>query len=123
MTANEALQQALTLLNYRDHAADGGVPCGDGVYKNALSLINQVAAELWYRDNDSPFVPLAALSEPLPLTEAVAQTVLPYGVAMLIAQTLGDMDNQTVYAALYDARRATARQSERIADRLPEVCV
>ena len=109
----------MSLLNYTD--ADGAVPFGDGVYKQALPYVNQIAAELWYAEHTEPFVPLLSLHTAIPLPTVVLQTVMPYGVAMLTAGALGDADNQAIFARLYDARRVPARGTEHIVDCLPEV--
>lgn len=122
MTGNDCLRQAMSLLNYIDTRVEGGVPGGAGVYRHALAYVNQIAADLWYIGNDTPFVPLTGLGDTLPLPDAAAQTVLPYGVAMLLAQAAGDADNQTLYAGMYDQRRSAVRRVDgRILDRLPGV--
>ena len=41
---------------------------------------------------------------------------MPYGVAMLMAQTVGDGDNQSLYAALYNRKRAGMTKSDRRVD-------
>ncbi len=122
MTGNDCLRQAMSLLNYTDTRVEGGVPGGAGVYRHTLAYVNQIAAELWYVEHDAPFTPLTGPGDTLPLSDAAAQTVLPYGVAMLLAQAAGDADNQTLYAGLYDQRRSAARRSvAHIRDGLPEV--
>ncbi|MBR2406442.1 MAG: hypothetical protein IKB04_09220 [Clostridia bacterium] len=122
MTVKDCLRQAMRLLNYPDPHAAGSVPAGDGVYKQGLAVVDQITAELWYVENDTPYTPFIALSDEIPLSDRTAQTVLPYGVAMLLAQLQGDADNQTVYAALYDQRRSAVRQApRRIHDGLPGV--
>lgn len=122
MTGNDCLRQAMSLLNYTDTRVDGGVPGGAGVYRHALAYVNQITADLWYIEHDTPFAPLTGLGESLPLSDAAAQTVLPYGVAMLLAQAAGDADNQTLYAGMYDQRRSAARRSDgHILDCLPGV--
>ncbi len=121
MTAGEVIRQALALLNYTDTRADGEVPGGHTVYKRALPLADQIAAELWYRDHTEPFQPIRDLHTVVPLSDAVVRTVMPYGVAMLLAQSDGDVDNQTLFASLYDGRRTASATAERIVDVLPEV--
>ena len=120
MTGTVIVRQALSLLGYTDTNADGGVPGGVGVYRRALPVLNQIAAELWYMTHDEAFVPLTSLQEEIPLSPRVVLNVLPYGLAMLLAQTAGDADNQTVFAAQYEARRSTASdQPSKIRDALP----
>lgn len=121
MTGTEAFRRALSLLNYTEPRADGGVPGGEVLYRRALPVLNQIAADLWYRGNTAPYPTLTALNEPIPLPPAVADNVLPYGVAMLLAQLSGDADAQTLMAAQYDQRRGAAATVTYLRDRLP-VC-
>lgn len=120
MTGTVVFRQALSLLNYTDTHGDGGVPGGAALYKRALAVLNQIVADLWYIGSDEPFVPLATLGDEIPLPLPTVLNVLPYGVAMLLAQIEGDADNQTLFAAQYDQRRSsTAREGGRMLDRLP----
>ena len=119
MTGRDCLRQAMSLLNYTDDRA-GGMP-GGAIYRHALAYINQIAAQLWYAEHSTPFAPLTTLENAVPLSDEAARTVLPYGVAMLLAAAAGDTDNQTLYAALFDGRRCAVRGECRIEDRLPEV--
>ncbi len=116
MNGAVVFRQALSLLNYTD---SDGVPGGTALYRRALPLLNQIAADLWYMANDTPFCPLSSLADELPLPEAVVLGIVPFGLAMLIAQTEGDADNQTLFAAQYDQRRSGAGAGARIRDRLP----
>ena len=120
MTGTVAFRQALSLLNYTDTHGDGGVPGGAALQRRALPVLNQIVADLWYIGSNEPFVPLAALGEEIPLPLPTVLNVLPYGVAMLLAQIEGDADNQTLFAAQYDQRRSSAAHAgERIRDHLP----
>ena len=122
MTGTDCFKQALSLLGYTDTYGDGGVPGGAALYRQALPVLNQIVADLWYVGSDEPFSPLTAPGDTVPLPPRVAQTVLPWGVAMLLAQITGDADNQTVFAAQYDQRRSSAAVTGgRVRDRLP-VC-
>ena len=115
MTVKECLAQAYRLLGYTDTV-------GDALQKQAVGLVDQITAELWYAVTEATYVPLTSPAQVVPLPDRTARTVLPYGVAMLIAQVQGDADNQAVFAALYDGRRSLAcTQSGRVTDGLPEV--
>ncbi len=115
MTVKECLAQAYRLLGYTDTV-------GSALQKQAVGLADQIAAELWYAATDAAYIPLTSPAQVVPLPDQTVRTVLPYGVAMLIAQVQGDADNQAVFAALYDGRRSLAcQQSGRVEDRLPEV--
>ena len=121
MTGNDALRQALVLLNYTD--ANGNISAGNNanLTKRALPLINQIYADLWEpRGAGAVFSPLKGLGETLDLDGYVCFNVLPYGVAMMLAASDGDVDNQSLYAQLYNQRRPSAfKQSDHIQDRWP----
>ena len=121
MTGNDALKQALNLLNYTD--ANGNISAANNanLTKRALPLINQIYADLWEpRGTNTAFSPLKSLGESLDLDSTVCFNVLPYGVAMMLAASDGDADNQSFYAQLYNQRRPSAfKQGGRIQDRLP----
>lgn len=122
MTGNEIFRQALSLLNYKD--ANGGVDAVNDaeLHRRALPLINQIYADLWHIVTDTRFEPLSSLTQQVPMEPYVLSNVMPYGVAMLIAQTDGDADNQAMYASLYNQQRSSARSgSDRVRDRLPRV--
>ena len=121
MTGNEILKQAYILLNYTDNNGNIQAANNANMSKRSLSLINQIYADSWEsREVGATFVPLHALHETLDLNDYTLFNIMPYGVAMLIAQSDGDTDNQTLYATLYNQRRPSAfTQSAKIADRLP----
>jgi hypothetical protein len=118
MTGNEILNQAYILLNYTD--SNGNIDSGNNasINKRSLSIVNQIYADLW--DSQELFEPLHAMHETINLNAHAVFNVMPYGVAMLIAQSEGDADNQSLYASLYNQRRPSAfEKSGRIADKLP----
>jgi hypothetical protein len=121
MTGNEILKQAYVLLNYTD--ANGNINAGNNanLSKRALPIINQVYADLWQpRVANAKFEALTSTNQPLDLDDYVAINIMPYGVAMFLAQSDGDADNQAIYSNIYNQRRcASVTQSERILDRLP----
>lgn len=120
MLANEVFKQALVLLNYTDPHGNIDAVNNAELYKRALPLLNQIYADLWHIRTGEGFQPLTSLSQVVPLESYVVNNIMPYGVAMLIAQTNGDADNQAIYAALYNQRRSAAQSvSDRITDRLP----
>ncbi|WP_458452521.1 hypothetical protein, partial [Alistipes finegoldii] len=63
--------------------------------------------------------PLGNLSDELCLPERVRHEVMPYGVAMLMAQTIGDADNQSLMTALYNRKRALLTHLRRRKDVMP----
>lgn len=119
MTGLDVIQKALLLLNYTDSAGHVDSRVSGAVQARGLGILNQLLADAWYAKNDTPFVPLAAVTQPLPCDERTAMDVLPYGVAMLLAQGEGDGDNQSTFAALYNQKRAAYTHTETRKNTLP----
>ena len=121
MTGNDILKQAYVLLNYTD--ANGDINAGNNanLSKRALPIINQIYADVWQpRSVGEKFEALTNTNQPLNLDDYTAINIMPYGVAMLLAQSDGDADNQAIYSNIYNQRRcASVTQSDRIIDRLP----
>lgn len=121
MTGTDILRQAYTLLNYTD--ANGNVNAANNanLSKRALPIINQIYADLWQpRTAGAKFEVLLTMNQALDLDDYTAINIMPYGVAMMLAQSDGDVDNQSVYASLYNQRRAGAvTTTDRIIDKLP----
>lgn len=122
MTGQEIFRQALLLLNYTN--AHGAVDAQNNaeLHRRALPIVNQIYADLWAVRHEGDFVPLASLSEPVLLEANTVMNGMIYGVAMLVAQTDGDAENQTLYAALYNQRRSAAcTHTSRIQNRMPRI--
>lgn len=119
MTGLDVLQKALLLLGYTDPSghADGRV--SGAVTARGLGILNQLLADEWYAKNDTPFTPLLSVGEVLSCDSRVAADVLPYGVAMLLAQGEGDGDNQNTFAAIYNQKRAAYTHTEARKNTLP----
>ncbi len=121
MTGTDILRQAYTLLNYTD--ANGNVNAGNNanLSKRALPIINQIYADLWQpRTDGATFEALTTTHQMLDIDDYTAINIMPYGVAMMLAQSDGDADNQSLYASLYNQRRAGAvTSSNRIVDKMP----
>ncbi len=119
MTGLDVIQKSLLLLNYTDSAGHVDSRVSGAVQARGLGILNQLLADAWYAENDTPFVPLSAVGQTLPCDERVATDVLPYGVAMLLAQGEGDGDNQSTFAALYNQKRAAYTHTEARKNMLP----
>ena len=119
MTGLDVIQKALLLLNYTDNTGHVDSRVSGAVAARGLGILNQLLADAWYAQNDTPFVPLAAVGQPLSCDERVAMDVLPYGVAMLLAQGEGDADNQSTFAAIYNQKRAAYTHIEARKNQLP----
>ncbi len=123
MTGKEAFRKALQLLGQTDPNGEPDVTRSAESYKLGLAAVNQIVAELSLAESGVLAPPLTSLQQTVPLTEPTARTVLPYGVAMLVAAAENDSDKQSVFAALYDGHRAACcRTYTRRVDTLPRGC-
>lgn len=121
-TGTDLFCRAMALLHYADSDSEAGAGENAALLGRCLPLINQVYAELWYAVKpDEAFVPLTAPDQTVALPARVRETVMPYGVAMLLAQGEGDGNNQALFASLYNGRRASlCTEAERRCDVLPK---
>lgn len=105
-TGEQVKNRALQLLDYTDQNGRLDSAMYIDVHARALAVVNQIYGDLWYAVHDGGFCELPTLSEELQLPERVINEVMPYGVAMLFAQTIGDADNQSMMSDLYNQKRA-----------------
>lgn len=112
-SGQDVLEQALRLLNYTDIYGQVDGQQHMELYKRGLAAVNQIYCDLWHTGNDKPFLPLFSLKEPILLPARQLADVMPYGVAMLLALSEGDGDNQQLYAAIYNRKRIASTVSRR----------
>lgn len=123
MNGMSLFDKAMEMLGY---ASAEGISGRDDMLKKALTLINNVYAELHYAfvqrpgDEDN-FVPLANINDSLNLPTIVLNDIAPYGVAMYLAQSEDDADNQSLYASIYNQKKVRGKKIERIKDKAPHV--
>ena len=123
MTGAQVLKTALQLLNYTDQNGQVNSANSQEYFGRGLAVINQIYADLWnMRDTNGVFVPLSDINQNIALDEDVCRNAMVYGVAMLMAQSIGDGDNQAMYASLYNKRRTYNARSSRRIDALPRGC-
>lgn len=122
MNGRSLFDKAMTMLGY---ASAEGISGEEDMLPKALTLINNVYAELHYAfvqkkgDNDS-FVPLGNINDTLNLPPLVLNDIAPYGMAMYLAQSEGDADNQSLYASIYNQKKVRGKVTK-ITDKLPHV--
>lgn len=122
-TGYQIVRKALLLLGYVDLYGNVDMTQNGELLRRALTALNQIYGELWYQERQEPFVPLTALGQPVALSDRTVQTVMPYGVAMLLAQSENDGDDQGLFATLYNARRVGVSGGEcRRTDVMPRGC-
>ena len=119
-TGEEVKNRALQLLNYTDQNGRVDSAMFADVTARSLALVNQIYADCWYMlTMPRPFEELPTLTEPMALPKRVIVDVMPYGVAMLMAQSLSDGDNQSLMADLYNRKRTSLTRRHRRKDVMP----
>lgn len=113
-SGQDVLEQALRLLNYTDVYGQLDGQQHMELYKRGLAAVNQIYSDLWHTGNSGPFIPLFSLKEAVALSTRQVADVMPYGVAMLLALSEGDGDNQRLYAELYNRKRIASAKSWRL---------
>lgn len=121
-TGMDVFLRAMSLLGYT--GIDGVVDAAQSaeLVRRGLNIVNQVLADLWPLEKTIQFMPMASIHEDVPLSVEAVEGILPYGVAMFLAQAEGDGTNQQYYASLYQQKRnAVRRYPRRRQDVLPTV--
>ena len=109
MTAGQVFNRALTLLGYVTDSHN------DGLKSRAIAAINAAYVDVC-RAQMCEFEPIKTLADELLVDQKIAADVLVYGVAMFIAQSEGDAENQAVFCDLYNRKRASLSTSDTVKD-------
>lgn len=112
MTGRNIFDRAIALLGYNS----SGVSFNDSVLiARCDSIINAVyndlANELKQSGVIDEILPLESMNEPILLPKAVLNDCFLFGVAMWIAQSENDGDNQKFFAGLYEYKRDFYRKN------------
>lgn len=123
MTGMELFDKAMELLGY---TSAEGLSGKEDMLKRGLTLVNLVYSELYYAfvyipGGEDNFKPLALITDKIVLPDRVLNDVAPYGMAMYLAQSESDADNQTLYANIYNQKKVCGKSVKTITDRLPHV--
>lgn len=108
MKASEIFNNALKMLGYTDK--DGNSELPQRLRNCAVVTVNLVYGDLWRVYNKENFVPIKSLSDEIQLPEEAMDDVFLYGLAMHIARSENDGDQQQYFAHLYNAKRAGLTQ-------------
>ena len=119
MTAREILNSALKLLGYTE--ANGNSELPQRILNRATAVINVIYSELYRAEGGNEFIPIKSLTDEIKLTEAVLTEIMPCGVAMMIAGSESDGDNQSFWAETYSRKKAILTRIEERTDELPVV--
>lgn len=119
MTGEELLRQALYLLNYTNNRGEIDTRNSEELIRRGVPIVNAVLADVLPIAGE-PVSAIGTLEDTLPVAEDTAVRVMVYGVAMWLAQSEADGDNQQLMASIYNQKRnAIRRSSGRVADVLP----
>lgn len=119
MTGEELLRQALYLLNYTNNRGEIDTRNSEELIRRGVPIINAVLADVLPIAGE-PVSAIGTLEDTLPVAEDTAVRVMVYGVAMWLAQSEADGDNQQLMASIYSQKRNAIRRSPgRVADVLP----
>ena len=116
MTAKDMISKAIMLLGYND---DRGNVSNSRFQVTSKNAVNTIYSELFYCLNSEGFNEIVTLSDEINLPERVLYNVMPFGVASLIAEGLGDSDKQAYFGTLYNRRIAQLSHSEEMIDEIP----
>lgn len=117
MTLREMYIKAMILLGYVK--SDGEISGHQELQKQSVAAVNQIYTDLYFALGKSDFKPLDNSSQGIDLPERILNDVMPYGVAMLIAQSENDGDSQALYANIYNKKRASVRAENTVQDVMP----
>lgn len=107
-TGQEVLERAMLLLGYTNSYGEiDGVKDAE-LLKRGASAVIQIYNDLKRIDAlGEAAVELSGMADVILLSPETIDDVMPYGVAMMIAQNEGDGDSQALYAALYNQKRSS----------------
>ena len=117
MKANELLNNALKMLGYTDN--DGNSELTQRLRNKAIVIINLVYGDLWQIFNKDTFYGIKTLGDEIELPQRVLNDVFLYGLAMHMARSENDGDQQQYYTMLYNAKRAGLTQHTSVKNILP----
>lgn len=117
MTANSLFNDALKMLGYTDN--DGNAELTSRLRNRAVTTVNLVYVDLWRIYNSGEFKPIKLLSDEIKLPEKALGDVFLYGLAMHIARSENDGDQQQFFTMLYNSRRSTLTQYDKVKNVIP----
>ena len=119
MTGQQMFDKSMILLGYS--GVHNEIAGKDELLTRGLAFINQIYSDLHYASNTTDFILLNNINDEINLPTRVLYDVMPYGVAMFLAQAEGDGDNNQIFAALYNQKRWSVKApSKTIIDSMPK---
>lgn len=120
MTAKEIYLKAMTMLGYI--SASGEISGEEEFKKKGICAVNQIYSDLFFALHKTGFCEIRHSDDEIFLPEKALYDIMPYGVAMLIAQNENDGDNQNLYCDIYSKKRASLCTGSYVIDMLPRGC-
>lgn len=120
-TAREVLERAMHLCGMTDSAGAIDRERDADMIRRGLPLTEQMVCDLYLLEHPDADPPEIKSSDTvIPLSARTVNDILPYGVAMLLAQVNGDAGAQSAFAAIYNQKRQSARRrTAAVTDVLP----
>ena len=119
MKATELLNNTLKMLGYTN--ADGNAELTGRIRNSAIVTVNLVYSDLWKTASREPFEQIKSLDDEILLPQKATDECFLYGLAMHIARSENDGDQQQFYTALYNSKRAGLANYEKIKNIIPRV--
>ena len=117
MKAITLLNDALKMLGYSD--SDGNAELTQRLRNRAVVTVNLVYGDLWRIFNSESFKPIKSMDDDVALPEKALGDVFLYGLAMHIARSENDGDQQQFFTMLYNAKRAGLTQYDKVKNTVP----
>ena len=117
MRASEILNNTLKMLGYSD--SDGNAELTGRIRNGAVVNVNLVYGDLWRACNSGEFEPIKSLDNEIKLPQKAIGDVFMYGLAMHIARSENDGDQQQYYTILYNAKRAGLTRYDVVKNKWP----
>lgn len=118
MTGRELVHSALLKLNYTDVAGRVDVEQNTDLMRRAAAAVDYVMADLLHVMGKEP-VSAVSIDDDLPISDDVCIRVAVWGIAMQLAASESDGDNQSYMAAMYNQLRGSVSKPTTRLDTLP----
>ena len=117
MKAKELLNNTLKMLGYTN--ADGNAELTSRIRNGAIVAINLVYGDLHRAVGNGEFEPIKSLDDEIKLPQKALGDMFMYGLAMHIARSENDGDQQQYYTMLYNAKRAGLTTYDKVKNKWP----
>lgn len=118
MTGRDLVHSALLKLNYTSVSGAVDVEQNTDLMRRGRDAVEYVVADLRHVMGEEPVV-IESIDDDLPLSDGVCVRVAVWGVAMLLAASESDGDNQSYCAAMYNQLRGSVSKPTVRLDTLP----